>query len=93
MFDSPARGMVCPHCHQELIALRKHVSVLAGNRDIATAGRRKKKPATCPRCGEPAHVLLFDSPLAGMVCHQCHEDLVRFRQEVAGLIPHVPHAQ
>lgn len=36
MFDSPARVMVCPHCHKKLIALRRHVSVLAAIENIAT---------------------------------------------------------
>ena len=87
MFDSRARGMVCPHCHDKLIALRKHVFVLAGDRGVVTLDMRKKKQASCPRCGELANVLLFDSHLAGMVCNGCHDDLVRFRQEVAELIP------
>jgi len=90
MFDSPARGMVCPHCHEKLIALRNHVSVLAGDRGVATAGIRKKKSTTCPRCRETAHVLQFDSPLAGMVCNECHDDLMYSRQEVVGLIPNAP---
>ena len=31
-------------------------------------------------------MLLFDFPLAGMICRGCHDDLVRFRREVAGLM-------
>ena len=87
LFDSPAQGMVCPHCHEKLIGVRKHASGLAGDRSVATPDTRRKKPAICPRCGKVAQVLLFDSPWAGMVCHGCHDDLVRFRREVAGLIP------
>lgn len=87
MFDSPARGMVCPHCHEKLIALRKRASGPAGSRSLPPVAARNKRAALCPRCGETAHVLLFDSSLAGMVCHGCHNELVHFRQEVAGLIP------
>lgn len=87
LFDSPAQGMVCPHCHEKLIALRMQASVLAGDRGVATPHTQQKTPATCPRCGGSTEVLLFDTPLAGMVCHGCHDDLVHFRREVAGLIP------
>jgi len=89
MFDSPARGMVCPHCHDKLIALRRHASELTIKRSVSMPRAGKKKPALCPRCGIPAQVLLFDSPQAGMVCPGCHDDLTRFRQEVIGLIPDV----
>ena len=89
LFDSPAQGMVCLRCHETLIGLRKHVSALAGDRSVAAPYTQEKKPPTCPRCGEATLVLLFDSPLAGMICGGCHGDLVRFRQEVAGLIPDV----
>jgi transposase-like protein len=87
LFDSPAQGMVCPHCHEKLIALRKQASVLAGDRGVATPHRQQKTSTTCPRCGGSTEVLLFDSPLAGMVCRGCHGELVYFRQEVASLIP------
>lgn len=87
IFDSPAQGMVCPHCHEKLIALRKRASGPAGCRSPQPATARNKKADLCPRCGEAAHVQLFDSIQAGMVCHGCHDELVRFRQEVAGLIP------
>ncbi|MCP9473379.1 MAG: hypothetical protein NNA30_11655 [Nitrospira sp.] len=88
IFDSPARGMVCPHCHEKLIMLRKRDVGLAGGRTLPPGtARNTKRVASCPRCGQAAPLLLFDSPQAGMVCHGCHGDLVRFRQEVAGLIP------
>lgn len=87
MFDSPARGMVCPHCHEKLIALRRHTSMLTVHGSVATPGMRETNPAICPRCGEAAQVLLFDSPLAGMVCHRCHVDLIHYREEVDGVIP------
>lgn len=88
IFDSPGRGMVCPHCHEKLIVLRKRASGPAGHQSRQPAAARNKKAALCPRCGETTHVLLFDSSQTGMVCHGCHEELVRFRQEVAGLIPY-----
>ena len=88
MFDSPARGMVCPHCHEKLIALRKRASLPPGDRNVALPDAPKGKRARCPRCGDTTQGLLFDSSPAGMVCNQCHDDLVRLRQEVTGLIPH-----
>lgn len=66
VFDSPIGGMVCPHCHEKLIALRKLASVLTGDRGVATPDTRRKKQATCPGCGKVTQVLLFDSPWAGM---------------------------
>jgi DNA-directed RNA polymerase subunit RPC12/RpoP len=66
LFDSPAQGMVCPYCHEKLIALRKLASRLTGDRGVETPDTRRKKQATCSRCGEATPALLFDSPLAGM---------------------------
>ena len=80
LFDSPAEGMVCPHCHEKLVVFRKDAVVPARNHN-------KRNRAVCPRCGNTTNILMFDSPLAGMVCTDCHEALAYFRQEVAGLIP------
>jgi ribosomal protein S27E len=87
LFDSPAEGMVCSHCHEKLTALRKDVVVLARNLGAAVRGNHKRKQPICPRCGHTTDILMFDSPMAGMVCSACHGDLVYFRQAVVGLIP------
>lgn len=87
LFDSPAEGMVCPHCHEKLTALRKDAVILARELGVAAGRNNRRKRASCPRCGAAADILMFDSPSTGMVCGSCHGDLVYFRQEVAALIP------
>ncbi len=56
---------------------------------LAKAPRTKRpaatKPIWCPRCGDPAQVLLFDSPAHGMVCRRCHAGLMALRQEAVAL--------
>ena len=42
VFDSPIGGMVCPHCHEKLIALRRHASVPACNRGVAAPYTQEK---------------------------------------------------
>jgi len=79
--------MVCRHCHEKLTTLRKEAIVLARDLGVAAREKNKEKRGFCPRCENSTGILMFDSPMAGMVCRICHEDLVYFRQEVAGLIP------
>lgn len=75
VFDSPRGGMVCPHCHEKLIALRRHASVPACERGVAALYTHERKPPPCSRCGEATPVLLFDSPLAGMAHNAERNDL------------------
>jgi uncharacterized protein YbaR (Trm112 family) len=87
IFDSAVEGMVCHHCHLRLTAIRKDACLLAKDLSGTSPKTRRRKQATCARCGNPTDTLMFDSPLAGMVCPGCHRDLVYLRQEMAGLIP------
>lgn len=40
------------------------------------------RPIRCPRCHRRVLILIFDSPITGVVCRHCHEELMVVRMKV-----------